>query len=110
MPWERIFNTYGWPTLILIIIAFVVYKAIWPRVTKYLDSQDEIAKEARQAIIKRAEKLEQREDGILRSFQQILESSAERNQKQIELLDEIAAITRDTNKIARGFDKKVNKP
>jgi hypothetical protein len=97
IDWERLLNTYGWPTVILIILLGVLYKAVWPRVTKYLDSQEKIAEDARLALIKRADKLEEREDGLLNGFKNILEASADRNQKQIELLEEIVVITKDTN-------------
>lgn len=97
IDWERIFNTYGWPTIVLLGVLFFFYRAIWPRISKYLDSQERIAEDARVALIKRAEKLEEREDGLLNGFKEILEASAERNQRQIELLEEIAVITKDTN-------------
>lgn len=97
MDWERIFNTYGWPSAILLVVTVVFYKAVWPRITLYLDDQRRVAEEARITLVNRAQKLEEREDTLLEGFKRVLDSSTERNQRQLEVLDEIAALTRDTN-------------
>lgn len=97
MDWERIFNNYGWPTLVLVIVALVFWKAIWPRITQYLDDQRAVAEDARLALKNRADKLEEREDTMLTSFKDTLngvrdalETSAKRDEAQIKLLEQVA--------------------
>ena len=108
MDWEKILSNYGWPTLILSLIVLFFYIKIWPEIVKHLDeqrkaateareSQQKIADAAREALTRRADKLEEREDTVLSSFKDVLEASAERNQKQLEVLGEIASLVRDNN-------------
>jgi hypothetical protein len=108
IDWERIFDRYGWPTLILVIVGVIFKKAIWPRITKYLDAQERIADEARTAIINRANKLEEREDTQLKGFTEaldglkdVLETATRRQETQILLMEETLKLVKDTNEITR---------
>ena len=109
MNWEHVLNTYGLPMMIIAGMAFAFYKGIWPRITQYLDDQRQIAEDARKALVNRAEALEKREDTVLTGFKDILDSSAQRNQKQLEILDQISTITKDTNEVSKDTNELVRK-
>lgn len=97
-PWyERIFDKYGWPTLILAIIAGFFYKAIWPRIVQYLDDVRQRDIQAHETLKEHAKNLESREDTLLKEFKdslvglkETIDSNTQRNQAQINLLEEVA--------------------
>ena len=94
---ERILSVYGWPTLLLVILALVFRYAVWPRITRHLDKQEQVADEARKALTDRASKLEEREDTLLVQFKETLTSlkdtldkASQRTETQIRLLEQVA--------------------
>lgn len=111
MTWqifEQILNKFGWPILILGIIAAITRYTIWPRVAQYLDDARTAQLEAHQTLKDRATKLEAREDDLLSEFKgsidnltESLAHNAQRNDKQIELIEEVLTEVRESRETSR---------
>lgn len=98
IDWEVIFDKYGWPTTVLLVLlavsAAVIRKAIWPRVTQYLDDARQATLDAKQQLVDRAKRLEELQDGMMQDFKDTLDKAGQRADKQIELLGELLDIAR----------------
>lgn len=78
---ERVAKEWGWPTLVLVAICWVIYiivkKALWPFLSRYLDRAEKQQDLAQNILERRATKLEEAQDTILKGFQNSISDLAE---------------------------------
>lgn len=77
---ERVAREWGWPSLVLVAICWVIYiivkKALWPFLQRYLDRAEKQQDLAQNILERRATKLEEAQDTILRGFQTSIDDLA----------------------------------
>jgi Tfp pilus assembly protein PilE len=124
IDWEKVLANGITPVVVLVVVGIVAKYALWPYVKQYLDDArsarmkaQEVLEQQAATLQKRTEKLESREDQLLDKFGETLDAlnatlgnSVSRQDKQIELLAEVASQTReartDINKLREDIKRR----
>lgn len=109
VDWTSVLDRWGWPTLGLVGVCFILWKGAWPYVKQYLDDLRNDRIEAQRILRQRAESLEKREETQLTSFTEALEGlknalevSGRRQETQIMMMEETLKVSKDTNDTVKG--------
>jgi hypothetical protein len=96
IEWERILDRFGWPTLILAVLALIGRTVVWPIIKKKLDEGDKAAARVNElmesqilkadAKMERADKIQ---EGLLTDFKEAIDQVGHQSKRQAELLEEL---------------------
>jgi Na+/phosphate symporter len=95
-PWERVLNTWVWPTVILIVVAFALrstIKAIWPLAKQYVESLQKNALESQALLREQLNivnlRVNQESKEIVDALKQMNERADERHREQTATMKEV---------------------
>lgn len=106
--WERVFDRYGWPTLIVVAGTFIIYKlgkatitSLWPLAKRYvenLQSQAEDANALMREQLHLANLRHERESKeIIKTLQEMATRANETHLEQTKAMREIASAVHDSH-------------
>lgn len=96
VEWERVLDRFGWPTLILLVLAVLGRTIVWPIIKKKLEEGDKAAARVNDLLetqIQKADAKMERADkiheGLLTDFKEAIDQVANQSKRQAELLEEL---------------------
>lgn len=96
VDWERVLDRFGWPTLILVVVAIIGRTVAWPIIKQKLEQGDRSAARVNELletqILKadaRMERADKIQEGLLTDFKEAIDQVAHQGKRQAELLEEL---------------------
>lgn len=96
VDWERVLDRFGWPTMILVVVAIIGRTVAWPIIKQKLEQGDKAAARVNELletqILKadaRMERAEKVEEGLLREFKDAIEHGVKESKRNADLLEEL---------------------
>lgn len=96
VDWERILDRFGWPTLILFVIALIGRTVVWPIIKKKIEEGEKAAARVTELmetqILKADAKMDRADkinEGLLTDFKEAIDQIAHQGKRQAELLEEL---------------------
>ena len=96
IEWERILDRFGWPTLILIVVAIIARTFIYPLIKQKLEAGDRAQARVTELLENQVLKADQRieradriQEGLLVEFKDAVEQVGRDARRQTEVLEEL---------------------
>lgn len=96
LDWERILDRFGWPTLILVVVAILARTVAWPIIKQKLDAGDKAAARVNELLENQTIKADERiiradkiHENLLSGFKEAIDQVANQSKRQAELLEEL---------------------
>lgn len=96
IDWERILDRFGWPTLILVVLAILARTVAWPIIKQKLEAGDKATARVNELLENQILKADAKTDradklheGLLTDFKEAIDQVANQSKRQAELLEEL---------------------
>lgn len=96
IDWERILDRFGWPTLILVVLALLGRAIVWPIIKQKLDQGDKASARVNELLESQIQKADTRtehvdkiQEGLLADFKEAIDQVGHQAKRQAELLEEL---------------------
>ena|SRR5687768_11265057 len=96
IDWERVLDRFGWPTLILAVMAVIGRAVVWPIIKQKLEAGDRASARVNELLENQILKADARMDradkiheGLLREFKEAIDQGVRESKRQAELLEEL---------------------